>query len=637
MVNRRLIRGVLVVSGVLLGFACGSSRPGYSSENAPPALAWVTSPPQYTVSASLTLNVSATSNLGVKTVYFSVGSTRTAAAKQGDGTWLAEITLPVVGHNIVSVWAEDFTSPTPNSGESADAPYRLIADVNFAPTPPSLSYDAAFGSYTDERNIQLVTDANGIAKVPAEYTIGPKLPIPPGGDIYKASTRLSGGTMTVTELESTNKKNIPVLRFTVPHNPNIDPPLQTPTYVAHVTCSGCPDLPDASGSLLVASAADPQRALFDLPVSTETVPALAQVQGAATVSFTITAKSSAGAAATVPGFNFIFHVLGPPLAINEDAQYPPAAQAGSTYAYHLGDNTYSTMWSPSQLPSAFVRLVRYVITNPSEQPVALQLSYAQAPGGSWQAYEQWKGYNVGEMGFHGMNMNGFGRYCGDAASYVEDGFTYRIPMCVGEGTKISCWDTATQSYSSYRGFLYHKRGDTLHQFICPTVDLAGLPSRDITSVASSSDVTLLQYRVAAELGGQERTPDTDPTAQWVIVPAATGGVPGTTVVYLARAATAPRSPGLTWNLNGLAAATDSYNHYQTWDYDQWWRLSGGTTNNPGYDWYAASRIGLYLAAAQDRLYGGLNGKTQSYGEGGLYGEPTSRIGVTLSRDALYSH
>jgi hypothetical protein len=599
---------------------------------------WVTQPPQYTVAASLTVNVTATSNLGVKAVYVSVGSTRTPAAKQGNGTWLAEITLPVVGHNIIAVWAEDSTSPTPNSGENSDVPYRLVADVNYAPTPPSISYDAAFGSYTDERSIQLAVDANGIAKMPAEYTIGPKLPIPPGGDIYKMSTRLSGGTMNAAELESTNNNNIPVLRFTVPHNPNIDPPLETPTYVAHVTCTGCPEYPDQSGSLLVAAAADPQRALFDLPVSSETVPVLAHINGAATVSFTITARSSSSAQTTVPGFNFTFHVIGPPIAIAEDLQYGTNANTdkSATYAYHLGDNTYADLWKTSGFPTSQVRLMRYVITNPTPATIAAQLSYQQASQGSWQAFERWASYGIWEGFYRGFTDPSRLPSCYDRKSFTRDGFTFQEPFCVAAGTALSCWNgSATVSTTS--GYVLHKVGDTAHQFTCATVDLTSFLESDLpTQVQSTGDITLELARVAPEYSGQERPPDLDQSGQWVLVPPAVGNSPGTLVVYLRRPAGAPRSQALQWNVNvSTDPSAEFMNHYQSFEYVQYLKRTSPTS---GYDYRMGYRRGHYLVSAEDRVYGTLSGRTQPYTtEGGLAGEALSRLSVVLQREPLFAH
>ena len=186
------IAKALLPLSVLLLAACGDgSRPNYSQQTTPPELAWAKTPPAYTVSASLTVSVTASdATMGVGNVFVLVGSQQTAATQEGDGTWQAAITLPVQGQNIVTVWAEDKASPTPNSGRGRGTPYELTATVNYSPMPPSVTYDGTFASYADERGVQLVADANGIAKIPPQYTVGPKLPVVLGADVYKAVTRL---------------------------------------------------------------------------------------------------------------------------------------------------------------------------------------------------------------------------------------------------------------------------------------------------------------------------------------------------------------------------------------------------------------------------------------------------------------
>jgi len=645
---------ILLSSSVLSLVGCGSGRPNYSPATTPPEVAFSPPPPAYTVTPSITIGVTATDLQGVGKVYVLVGAERVAASRQADGTWQATILLPVVGHNIVTVWAEDKATPTPNSGEGLDPPYQITADVDYAPTPPSLSYDASFASYADERTVELAVDGNGIAKVPPEYLVGQKLSIPPGGDIYKSSSRLSGVAMTVAELETTNGANIPVLRFTVPHNPNVDPPLESPTYGAHVTCTGCPDFPDSTGTLLAAAATDTQRALFDLPLSTETVPALAEVGGPATISLTITVTDAAGNETTVPGFNFTFHVIGPPVAWTEDTQYPAQAKPESTYAYHLADNTYATLWTAApQFIGTVVRLVRYIITNPTPEPVALQLGYTQDPGGSWRAVETWNYFDVVEPA--GWQSDGTLQLMTptSAQPFSLDGYTYYNPMYwvlpFGGTSQSQAWVQygPHPCGSDAGGDIVHRLGDSQNRFLCgasfsPPVSFATYQlSTEQTGVTSSGDVSTRLYRVAQELGGQERSPDTDPTGQWTLVPAASSGTPGTLVVYLVRSVTAARTRSLQWDAaysSAVAGRDDPNppNHYQTWDFELWaaWGLNSPI---PGYEAFVAYCAGMYLSAAHDSLYGTLSGTTRPYGNNGVFGEALPRVSVALERDPLTTH
>ena len=76
------------------------------------------------------------------------------------------------------------------------------------------------------------------------------------------------------------------------------------------------------------------------------------------------------------------------------------------------------------------------------------------------------------------------------------------------------------------------------------------------------------------------------------------------------------------------------NHYQTWDYEFWWRYFGVY---PGYDTFVLLRMGAYLAAAQENLYGTLSATTQAYTGTNLLGEPVPRLSLTLAREPLATH
>ncbi len=630
-----LSAGQLVVLGVgFLAIACGGDRPDYSLRNTPPEVAFAAPPPAYTATPMVAVGIIATNPTGVRAVYALSGAQRWPAVLQEDGTWRVTLQLPVIGKNTVTVWAEDNASPSPNSGQGMDPPYQLVQEIVYDPTPPSVTYDAAFASYGDERDLDLVVDANGIAVVPASYATLQKTGVLPGGHFYKAWSRLSAGEeMTASELETTNARNIPVLRFAVPFNRNTDAPLETPTFVARLSCPfPCPEYPDASGQLLPAAAMDDQRALFELPLATETVPALAQIQGPGALSIRVTVADAAGNSTTASGFDFVFHVIGPPLAIVEDEQYPTNAQAdgSATFAYHVSDNTYAQLWDGARFPNAAVRLMRYIITNPTTEPVALQLSYAQAAGGSWRAYEYWSWYNVGQPWFLGQSTSQKTE-CHDAKSYAIDGFSFAQPFCTTAGSAVQCW-TGT-AWSTAGIILFHRMGDRTYRFLCDSSALRDATSEDTAGVSSAAGITLEPFRVAPELGGQERAPDTDGSGQWVMVPAASGATPGTLVVYLKRPAGAARSPALNWNMNAVPGS-EAADHYQTWEYMEWIRWS---SPSPGYDWRSGYRIGRYLVNAEDRVYGSLLGSTHASSEGIFAGEVASRISVTIVREPLFTH
>jgi hypothetical protein len=639
---RRLTTLALVTAAWLI--ACSGGRPGYSALSTPPQVSFATPPPAFSASATLPLSVSAQNPTGVRSVYALVGSQRFTAKRQDDGTWQVSVQLPVVGKNTVTVWAEDMGSPTPNSGQGMDPPFQLVQDIVYDPTPPSISYDPSFASYSDERTLQLEVDQNGVPSVPPTYVVGAKAGVLPGGDFYKAWSRLSGGAdMTAAELETTNARNVPVLRFIVPYNRNTDSPIQTPTFVAHVACPPpCPEYPDATGQLLPSATPDDQRALFDLPLATETIPALASLLGPAALSITVTVADAAGNTATVPGFNFTFHAIGPPLAITEDNEYAAAAKPESTFAYHLADGSYGSMWIVGpQFVANQVRLARYFISNPSPQPVAMLLDYAQAPQGSWQVVESWMRFLVGDP----IGRNADGTYTLNrpdaSAPFTMDGFTFHNPMywrlpygSVTGGVPQAEYG-AHPCGSPTGGRILHRMGDTANKYVCSsTVKLDLFSNTPETAAFSSADVMLQPYRIAPELQGQERAPDAL-SGGWVLVPPATGGAPGTLAVYLERSVGAPRLRVLEWNKAiGATQAAPPANHYQTWDYEFWWPYGSVLS---GYDTFLLMRAGAYLATAQENLYGTLSVTTQAYAGTSLVGEPVPRVSLSIAREPLVVH
>jgi hypothetical protein len=616
--RRTILKELLPLCVVLLPACGGGGRPNYSQQTTPPEVAWDTTPPVYTVSPSLTVSVKATdTTMGVGNVFVLVGSQQTAASQQSDGTWQAAIALPVQGQNIVTVWAEDKASPTPNSGRGRGTPYELTVTVTYSPAPPSVTYDGTFTSYSDERGLQLVADANGIAKMPAQYTVGAKVPVVLGADVYKAVTRLSGGTMSAAELESTNAANVPVLRFAVVHNVNTDPPITAATFSADVTCSSCPAYAIATGALLPSAYTDASHAYYDLPLAAETIPALPQITSTALVSVSVSITDATGATTIVPGFNVNFHLVGPPLAIVEDPQYAAALKPESTYAYRISDNSYSDMWNAAWwnnnegVSRNYVRLLRYIVTNPAPVQVAIQPSFVQASGGSWRAAETWTWVS-------GTEPN---------TSWIIDGMSFSKALSRGGNGTSGCptRGAGLPSCAYVNGLVWFHQNSSSTQYACA----ANLPTA-VTSggsesgTYSTSDAGVQGYRIATELGGQERDANRDSTGQWFLAPAASGGTVGTLLVYVTRPVAATRS-----------RPADS----TVWGYDVW-QYTG--TNSPSkgcsYSNYSAFRYNSALTSAQDELFGTLTASTSSYSDStGAVGDSVQRLSVTVSRTPLATH
>ncbi len=364
---------------------------------------------------------------------------------------------------------------------------------------------------------------------------------------------------------------------------------------------------------------------------------------AADVSVTLTVADAAGNTATVPGFDFKFHAIGPPLALSEDTQYPAASKPESTFAYHIADNTYGAMWNfGPQFTSDLVRLVRYFITNPTPEPVAVQFDYAQDARGSWQAVESWKRFGANEP--EGRNPDGsiYLNVPSASVAFTMDGFTFHNATYWGLPYGTMSGSLSQGEYGPHPcgspsgGLILHRMRDTVNKYVCSAQVAVDLFATSLeTAVFSTGDVSVRPYRIAPELQGQERDPDLDSSGRWVLVPPAAGGVPGTLVVYLARPVLASRSRPLQWNAAVSSPSTNTaVNHYQFWDYEFLWGYYGVY---PGYDTYVLLRMGAYLTAAQDNLYGTLAATTQAYTGTNLLGEPVPRLSLTVAREALATH
>jgi hypothetical protein len=227
-----------------------------------------------------------------------------------------------------------------------------------------------------------------------------------------------------------------------------------------------------------------------------------------------------------------------------------------------------------------------------------------------------------------------------------DGFTFhnalywRVPYGTTTGAVGGAEIGAHPCGSPSGGDVVHRMGDTVNKWSCSSAVGFSLYSTALeTGTFSSSDVSVWPYRIAPELQGQERDANKDASGTWFLVPPAAGGVPGALVVYLARTVTAPRARPLMWNSTaGPPSTAEAVNHYQLWDYEMWWGYhQPWNVLYPGHDTYTAIRMGTYLAAAQESLYGTLNATTNAYSGTTLLGEAIPRVSVPISRDALAAH
>ena len=576
----------------------------------------------YTNQSTVTLRVRANDRSGVKRAFAQVGTTTYSGASQPDGIWAIQVPLPVIGHNPVTVWADDLADPGPNSGLGVPG-HQLALDVLYDPTPPAVSYDSDFASYADERGMTVAADANGRAVLPASYVLSRgKAAVPSSGEIFKAATRLGGGTPDVAELESTNAANIPVLRFVVPFNTDTEAPIVQADYTVTLACSGCPALPISTGALLPSATVRPGVALYDLPVAAENVPALRSLVGPGALSVSLALKDAAGNATTAGPFAFTFHVVGPPLAIAEDPAYATYRDPWNTHPYSVANSTYMQLWDPGHFSGRNVRLLRYVVTNPAPEPVALTVTYQQAAGGSWKTIESWPAYSFREPG---------GQYLDDFNSgtlFTLDGFTYMQYLkwaypygSSGAGiqppkAETSPWPCAL-SYEQ-GGNVAHRIGDTANRFVCAPSTVLYFPRADDveTTAFAVGDVTPELYGEYSANGGESLQPALDTTGQMAIIPAATAAGPGVAVFYLTRSSWLGRSRPLSWGRGSGAA------RYETWEWQIWDRYWKWAYGYWAYHTFMAYRWGRYLSASTETIDGSLSAATRGVSSSAsLIGEP----------------
>jgi hypothetical protein len=603
-------------------------------DRTPPEIALVGPAPAYSRSQLLHLAVSAKDASGVKAVYARAGAVDRAAELR-DGVWLLDIPLPSVGHNAVTIWAEDRAQPGSNSGRGLDLPHQITLDVMFDPDPPSATYDAAFASCFDERGMAVASGADGLARLPAAYSVGARTGVPNGGHIYKAATRLAPeAPPDAAELEVTNSANIPVLRFSVPFRPSTDAPITTARYTVAASCTGCGALPAATGSLLPSPTPTPQALQYLLPLTTDTVPALGAALGPVTLTVTLDLADAAGNEATITGFGFTFHVIGPPLAVVEDTGYPGYGDPRSTYPYRVagpnaGVDSYDTLWKPDA-PSFFgnaVRLLRYVISNPSPQPVAVSATFGQAAGGSWKVAESWMGAALTERPSSPILSDP-----SSAAPFVIDGFVFHqatywaTPYGTAGanlgGTEIGPFPCAGGHLGGYAA---HRIGDRATKWTC----IPSMAGATETSVFSTGPVAASLFAGHQQGGGEVLAPDRDAGGTMFVVPGASGAVPGTLVLYLTRPLAATRTRPL--QLNALGAQ----NRYETYDYEAFrhvftWSIAsraGAFT----YEVFMAFRSGQYLQSSTETLDGSLTVTSQGLVAGRLAGEPATPFAESYAR------
>ncbi len=593
---------------------CATPALAAKVDRIPPAVAVSGTVPAYVSTNTITFAATATdAGAGVAGVSAQVPGNSRVDGTFAAGKWTLTNVPLFVGTNSVQVWGVDQASPANGS-----APSGIVVSVTRANQPPAPGLTAK-ASYIDERGITL-----SAATVPPAYTLAnaTKLNVGAGSAVYKASSRLTSAGLTPTILEGTNPDNIPYVQIQVPFGLGTAA-VQSATY--SVTVAGTP----YSGDLLPwkSPASTTGADLYDLPLSADLFPALAQTAGAISLSINATVTDMAGQVGTLGATSVTLHVLGAPLFVNEDTSYPTYGDPRSTHPYKLpvvGGSSYSTLFTTSGSPFFLnnVRIVRYIISNPSSVPVAVSTTLTTP---TWSAGETWSRFRGAEKSTNWTTINvNFGSYFTVDGMNLHDATMLRTnPVCLLSGAIEAAPPTnpcAGVPWNDSAGTkrLAHVLGDTVTRWTCVD-EAATSPAPAITALPD-----VAAFASPQQSGGEVTSPSI--IGGKAVVPAAVGPTPGQLVVYVTRPVGAVRSTPLTWN------AITAGNRYEQ---QESWLLIWKQTANPGYGYcweqYEPALGGRYLSSAAEGLTGSLQFATTGVTGGALIGESASGPAFDLTR------
>jgi len=579
-----------------------------------PAITFIT-PPTFVGSTTVSLQLTATQpDVGVSAVHAqNITQGGTTDGTLATGVWtIADMAL-LEGANLIKVWAVDGSG----AGTIADAVSILITRDT---TPPSPSLRTNVLSYADERTMTLQDET-----VPPTYVVTPTKSDVLVAGVYKAATRLSwDAAPSTTVLESSNPSNVPFVQIQVPVGAQEAP-------IASATYSISDGTNTYTGDLLpwVSPTSTNTSQRYDLPLSANIIASLATTATTPiTLSISATVVDSAGNSSGLISLGTVpLNVIGPPVFVAQDTAYSTYNDLRSTFPYTIAGANYPTLWNSSS--NAFsenqVRLVRYIISNPTPVPVAVSAAFAQDAGGSWRAVEQWTTFDGG--GVPGTGTCGIQTVTPSGCSWSTDGFSFY------DYWEVLTGGTNTGSCPTQAGV----PSANVHWIGSGTRYTSGSPSRWTTPVAdawtpfSSATVQLGLYQ------GSLTSVNNDVvhlvatnTAGLFIVPAANGSVPGTAVLYLTRPLAATRTRSLGWNAitaGNRYEATEAY----FWTYAASHGYSIYRVAYCNYDDYRAHRGATWLTSARDEVYGTLNLTTAGLTNGSVViGQTQPRFATTLA-------
>jgi hypothetical protein len=598
---------------------------GGSLELQPPMITFVT-PPTFVNSTTVSLRVQAADPLAAVTaVYAQTVAGAPIAGAPADGVWTVSNIPLGEGPNLIFVWGVDAAG----TGSIADAAQITVTRDTLAPGP---YVNTTAVAYYDERAMTLPS-----ATIPAVYEFpagATKVaPIPAAG-VWKAATRLGWNTQpTPSLLEGTNPDNIPFIQIALPVSSGWSP-----------TASGTFSI-DIGGTVvtgdLIPWKSDSSTATteyYDVPLSSNVAPAFAtRTSAPLTVTvgaeFTDAAGNMGSTSVTLPPF----HVIGPPVFVAQDTAYPTYNDVRGTFAYSLtaGSSSSSGYWqlwntaAGNPFYGGQVRLVRYVLSNPAPNPVAIAAATVQDPSGSWRARETWTPFDAGPY-FTWTYLNLYAGTVGQG-SYSFDGQTFYDPTYFKRGSGCSgCSVIESGAYpctTPGQTLLAHVAGSGA-RWSCIADSYYSSPTNSV-GTSSASDVSASVFVGPQQGGGEVVVPPTAASGSMYIIPAANGTNPGTLVLYLTRPVAAGRASDRPVSWNTLTAS----NRYEVHDRDffPYW----GTLDNArfGYslDGFKATKGGIFLGAAEEHVYATLNLRTAGLTGGStVIGEVQQQFSTTLA-------
>lgn len=560
-------------------------------------------PADYTKTTTISFSVVADDDgingagAGVKQVYAQVNAvTYLATRSTTDPTaWMFTGVALAPGRNVFTVWADDLASPSNSAkGTNREATFTVIHDVS-APTVTSVPQL----SYLSEQGLDFQRNANGAPVMPVVYTqtASTKTDVSTATDIYKAVQRLKCGSSPpqAGPLESGNPRNIPFYKFAVNYDAATDSPIVSATF--RVQYQGQSSFePEVD---LVASTAQAQGQLFFLlPICTETFAKLFQSMN---LPMFIQVRVTDGAG-NIGGTSFstpLLRIVGTPVAVVEDANYSNINDAKSFYVYRRSAQNYQQLFDPANASLATgVRVLRYVIYNPSDEPIAFR---TYQTNGIHSLVEGWPGATFALT----SAVTG-------GTTYVVDGNTFALsqPWDSAPSSRVStaCSIPASEVYPCGAqnrdvNFPYHQVGSSTG-YSCRNQPLP--PYSASVNIPQGQPWSTLEYFKSPSPTGNEATAAESVGTAYKLVPAASGNAPGQLVLYvkMSRATTSTAARAVR-PLIFQGNPVDASSRYQFW-YADYWQWTGGAAYQCGST--ADTQLMQYAA---NRWYEQLQSATES--------------------------